>query len=478
MKLHTRSTAPLARLSLALLLALPTLSAIAPAQERVPTLQEASAHLQAQELPEAVAALEAICAAQPENGQAWFLYGYTVHMQGDYARAIPLHAKAATFQTTRPTALYNLACAQSRAGDQAKALEALQSALDSGFPQVALIATDPDLAALRATPAFAAFEKARTGPADTLTPPPLELRREERQLDFLIGEWDVSWAGQPAGQSSIDFTMNGQSIVEESTNFTAYYTWIAKEGVWRETWMSSNGHHDVLEGQIEDGDVVLRQDLLRDRPGVIGRSRYHDVQPDSFQVNWETSGDGGANWVVEFRGQYTRREPLERGESCTPAGFAEGAPEECRQYAFKLGHWDITCRAMQPDGTYLEGTGTSFVHVAADGQSLEDDIIARFASGAQGFEGQTRRAWNAEIGAWRCSWTPKTGAANAFIGQWNEEHQGMLETFRGQDARGAFTGVLSFFDVTEAGYHARLDHHYDGGPVVQGVWEYVATRMP
>ncbi len=478
MKLTTPSAAPIVRLTLPFLFALPLLAGPVSAQERVPTLQEANAHLQAQELPEAVAALDAICAAQPENGQAWFLYGYTVHMQGDYARAIPLHAKAATFQPQRPTALYNLACAQSRAGDQAKALEALAGSIDSGFAQVALIASDPDLAALRATPAFAAFEKARAGATDTLAPAPLVLRREERQLDFLIGEWDVSWDGQPARTSSIEFTMNGQSIIEESADFTAFYTWIAKEGVWRETWMSSNGHHDVLEGKREGDHIVLRQDLLRDRPGVVGRSRYIDVQPDSFQVHWETSTDSGATWNLEFRGQYTRRAPLDRGATCTPAGFAAGAPQECQQYAFKLGHWDITCRALQPDGTLREGTGTSFVHVAADGLTLEDDIRARFAWGGQGFDGQTRRVWDTENAVWRCSWNPKTGAANAFVGQWNDEQQRMLETFRGQDARGAFTGVLGFYDVTEDGYHARLDHHYDGGPVVKGVWEYVATRMP
>lgn len=73
-----------------------------------------------QQIPQAIISLEVAVAIRPEDGTVW----------------------------------YNLACARSRGGQVKAALDALGEALDHGFRDVALLESDPDLAAVRKREAF------------------------------------------------------------------------------------------------------------------------------------------------------------------------------------------------------------------------------------------------------------------------------------------------------------------------------------
>ena len=54
-----------------------------PASNPVPTMQAAGAKLQAGDAAGAAEMFEAIHTANPQNGQAWFMHGYAVHVQGN-----------------------------------------------------------------------------------------------------------------------------------------------------------------------------------------------------------------------------------------------------------------------------------------------------------------------------------------------------------------------------------------------------------
>ncbi|HNX51004.1 MAG TPA: hypothetical protein PKL08_12625, partial [Thermoanaerobaculaceae bacterium] len=71
-------------------------------------------------IPQAIASLEVAVAIRPENETVW----------------------------------YNLACARSRGGQVKAALEALGRAVDLGFKDAALLASDPDLDAVRRREGF------------------------------------------------------------------------------------------------------------------------------------------------------------------------------------------------------------------------------------------------------------------------------------------------------------------------------------
>jgi predicted esterase len=61
---------------------------------------------------------------------------------------------AAAFKPDSFVAWYDLACARARAGDSRRALEALKTAIDKGFPDAKHVATDPDLESLHGLPEF------------------------------------------------------------------------------------------------------------------------------------------------------------------------------------------------------------------------------------------------------------------------------------------------------------------------------------
>ncbi len=308
-----------------------------------------------------------------------------------------------------------------------------------------------------------------------VTPPQLDLG--ERQFDFMIGSWDVFAGGQQQYSVSADFALNGQSIQITNPVSTSYATWIPKEQVWRQTWMSTNGHHDLMEGRWEGDGIYMVQELLRDRPGMIGRLGYHDMEPDSFRRTWEISGDKGETWTLMQDAQYKRNTPQEVDISETLAGKGPDAPDEISDYAFKLGTWDMTCIAQTPGGGVFPGVGTTRAYFAEDGVTILDDVTVTF-NGLGGFAGQTIRKFNEAKGAWECSWNPKGKAPNSFEARYNAEEERVIEAFSGTDAMGNFNAELSFYEITEDSYRGRMDHFYEDGTVVRGFWEYVATRLP
>ena len=75
----------------------------------------------------------------PVNGWAWYQLAYANHSLGEYGGAIAANQRAAEFPGYRPKALYNLACAQSLAGEVEAAAGSLSEARAAGFLDRALI---------------------------------------------------------------------------------------------------------------------------------------------------------------------------------------------------------------------------------------------------------------------------------------------------------------------------------------------------
>ncbi len=80
--------------------------------------------------------------------------GYEALAAGQWDDAVLGFEIVAELRPGNPTAFYNLACANSRAGERKKALKCLQQAIDAGFRDAGLMAGDEDLKPLRGDPAF------------------------------------------------------------------------------------------------------------------------------------------------------------------------------------------------------------------------------------------------------------------------------------------------------------------------------------
>jgi hypothetical protein len=228
-----------------------------------------------------------------------------------FTLALALSAAVSRAQPIPPQiALYNAACAAAKAGDTEKAFAALEKAIAAGFTQVKLLESDPDLASLRSDARFGkllATAKAAAYPCRT--------RPESRQLDFWVGEWDVTNpAGRKAGTSRIELILESCVVLESWTgnggmtgqSFNAFHP-VKKR--WEQFWVDSSGDvQHFVDGEYKDGAMRF-QTLPSVVSGKPGRRRltFHNMAPDRVRQHSEVTRDDGATWTTEYDFTYTRK---------------------------------------------------------------------------------------------------------------------------------------------------------------------------
>ena len=149
-----------------------------------------------QDWPASIQAHEALVRDRPTDAQAWLRLGISLQGAGRYADSIrPLEEAARQGAPAAGPVQFRLAKAHAKTGNVPNALGALRKAADGGFGLVASVDSDADLASLHADAGFAALRTAIDRNAR-----PCQFRPESRQLDFWIGEWDVTQTGAPAGR--------------------------------------------------------------------------------------------------------------------------------------------------------------------------------------------------------------------------------------------------------------------------------------
>ncbi|MGD2134699.1 MAG: FG-GAP-like repeat-containing protein [Gemmatimonadales bacterium] len=119
-----------------------------------PSLAAAAALVEQQRWSEAARILRAVTEREPENPRAWALLGFALHSDGRYDHALTVHRRAAEFEQTRPTALYNIGAVWARLGDPDSALHWLEQAKATGRIDMTQLAFDPDAATLRTHPRY------------------------------------------------------------------------------------------------------------------------------------------------------------------------------------------------------------------------------------------------------------------------------------------------------------------------------------
>ncbi len=128
--------------------------------------REANQAVQAENWDAAASAFRRLVEADPNDGDAWHMLGYSLHSGGKLDEALPAHIRATEFPQVASTAAYNAACAYARKGEKDKAFEWLEKAMAFGFSQGEVVELDSDLESLRADPRFqplVARLKARAG---------------------------------------------------------------------------------------------------------------------------------------------------------------------------------------------------------------------------------------------------------------------------------------------------------------------------
>ena len=143
-------------------------------------------------------------------------------------------------------------------------------------------------------------------------------RPEQKQLDFWVGEWKLTWPGPKAelqhGTNSIRRVLDG-CVVEE--NFSggqvmhlrgrSLSLFDARQGKWKQTWVDNEGGYLDFVGEFSHGQMILSREA-RDRQGknFLQRMVFKNIRPNQLDWSWERSEDGGKSWKVVWPIHYER----------------------------------------------------------------------------------------------------------------------------------------------------------------------------
>jgi hypothetical protein len=188
------------------------------------------------------------------------------------------------------------------------------------FTAVTLTAAALAAAAMAAPQTASAPAASATPSAPAAPPPPACTGPEFHQLDFWVGEWDLTWPARgntPAGTGTnrVEKILDGCVVQENfstagpppfSGRSVSLYSVFEKK--WKQTWVDNQGVYLDLTGEFKDGEMRL----FRHGPGPDGKPRlarmiYTNIKPDSFDWRWEVSTDDGKTWNLNWGIHYKRK---------------------------------------------------------------------------------------------------------------------------------------------------------------------------
>lgn len=145
------------------------------------------------------------------------------------------------------------------------------------------------------------------------------LAPQQKQFDFWIGEWALTWPGQNAGETghgsnSIKRILDGCIVQENFSSAdsdhlrgTSVSVFDQKSGHWKQTWVDNQGSYLDFTGDFRDGQMILQRDFTRpDGVHVMQRMIWKNITANEFDWSWEASTDGGKTWKVNWPIHYKR----------------------------------------------------------------------------------------------------------------------------------------------------------------------------
>jgi hypothetical protein len=140
---------------------------------------------------------------------------------------------------------------------------------------------------------------------------------ESRQLDFWLGEWDLSYVedGKPGtSRNRITKILDGCAVLEEFEGppgtplvgrSLSMFDRLTHR--WKQTWVDNSGTYLDFTGGLDQGRMVFAREAMRDGRRSTQRMVFDDVKADSLRWLWQRSDDGGRTWKTLWEIGYRRR---------------------------------------------------------------------------------------------------------------------------------------------------------------------------
>lgn len=147
----------------------------------------------------------------------------------------------------------------------------------------------------------------------TVPAPPKCDAPEYRQLDFWVGDWNVTVGGGHAGTNLVTLEESRCLVHEHWTGARgetgqSFNFYNRDDGAWHQVWVSSNGNVLNLTGHYSHGTLTYAGENRKPDGTVLHHRLSFHANPDgTVRQLWETSSDGGSTWATSFDGLYARR---------------------------------------------------------------------------------------------------------------------------------------------------------------------------
>ena len=137
-------------------------------------------------------------------------------------------------------------------------------------------------------------------------------------FDFWLGEWEANWidaeGNMMIGSNTISKDLDGKVIRESfshpASNYqrTSISVFNQSDSTWRQAWADNTGNYVDFKGVVSDGIRVFQAEaIMSGEEKVIRRMIFYNIQPDSFDWDWEISKDGGKTWKLSWQINYLRK---------------------------------------------------------------------------------------------------------------------------------------------------------------------------
>ncbi len=142
----------------------------------------------------------------------------------------------------------------------------------------------------------------------------------QKQLDFWVGDWELTWPGTNAGETAhgsnnVKRILDGCVVQENFSGLesmplrgTSASVFDTRSNHWKQTWVDNQGSYLDFTGNFQDGQMILQRSAVGpDGKTFLQRMVWKNIGPQEFDWSWEASRDEGKTWQVQWPIHYKRR---------------------------------------------------------------------------------------------------------------------------------------------------------------------------
>lgn len=243
------------------------------------------------------------------DGQSWLNFAFSSFQLGNYEEALKSFLKAEELGAAgNIRATVQTAASYLKLQNKEKAYEYLEKAVTAGLPPAALN-SNPNLDGIREEERFKKLIVQAEEIAFPCRNNPLN-----RQFDFWLGEWDVLANGQKAGESKIEYSLDGCLLIENYTATSGYSGkslnfYDAGDKKWHQIYTDNGGNVSRYSGELKDGKMYFWGENTDTKGNKsLVRMEFTPNSDGSVRQLYEGSTDEGKTWSIYFDGHYIKKQ--------------------------------------------------------------------------------------------------------------------------------------------------------------------------